>query len=580
MRKPRFFGKNLSLTYILILSFIFISTVPVVSTSIGTYFKSKDIINSNTSQYIIQMLKQTNGEIDLNLQQFNSDASFLINPVVQQLLNKQFHRDISYQERKALSKEVAQYNVVSPKMSDISVYSTKGIFLIGLSDNYTPLSGELISKVTKLDGQIYWNFAGYDTFHEAHIQGVRLIKNMLGPEIIPIGYLTFKMPENIIYDSIKELQLGQTGQAIIVDTTGTVLSGQNRNWVGRRLDGNILNKLYANSEGAFIDKIDGQTYFMAFHTSETTGWKTMGLVPIAEMTPGLQGVYKSNILYLGGWILISILLSLLITRTVVTPIKQLIRAMRSVESGDFSVQTHLTGNEEALILSSNFNKMTSRLKELISRVYEEELKEKSAQLRALQAQINPHFLYNTLDTIYWMLYMRGQEKIGDVVVAMSNMLRYSIGKNGPVVMLKDELDNLSNYIHIQSTRYQDRITFEYDIDHSLEDTRVLKLMLQPTIENAITHGLEPSVRPGIICTRIYRYERECRIEISDNGVGISAERLAQLMEPGHVRDGHGIQNVDERLRLTFGEAYGLTITSVEGKGTKVLYKLPLNDNNI
>ncbi|OME87060.1 MULTISPECIES: sensor histidine kinase [Paenibacillus] len=577
MRRLRFSGRGISLTYILIFSFVFISTVPVLSTSLVTYYKGKDIINSNTSQYIIQMLKQTNREIDLILQQFNNDATFLINPLVQKVLNDQMHKEILYQQKKALSKEVAQYNVASPKMSDLGVYSIQGVFLVGLSDDYMPLSRELMHKVHELDGQINWSFAGYNNLHEVHIRGVRLIKNMLGPEIIPIGYFTFKMPEEIIYDSIKQLQLGQTGQAIIVDTGGIVLSGQNRDWVGRQLEGNILEELYADSEGSFISEIDGQTYFMAFHTSEATGWKTMGLVPFYEMTPGLQGIYKSTVLYLGGWILISVLLSLLITRTVVTPIKQLIRAMRSVESGDFSIQTHLTGNKEALILSSNFNKMTSRLKELISRVYEGEIKEKNAQLRALQAQINPHFLYNTLDTIYWMLYVRGQEKIGDIVVAMSNMLRYSIGKNGPTVTLKEELDNLSNYIHIQSTRYQDRITFSFDVDHSLEQTPVLKLMLQPTVENAISHGLEPSIRQGIIRTCVYRSGNECLIEISDNGVGIPAEKLVHLMEPGYFREGHGIQNVCERIRLTFGEAYGLTITSVEGEGTKVLYKLPLNE---
>ncbi|WP_179090131.1 sensor histidine kinase [Paenibacillus sp. FSL H8-0548] len=580
MNKAQFSIKNISISYILIFSLVFISTVPVIFISIQTYYKNKEIIYSNTEQYIIQMLKQTNGEVELKLEQFSSDASFLVNPTVQQMMNEQMHQELTYQQKKNLSLEITQFNVASPKLTEILVYSITGKFLVGLTTNLslenTQLPTELMDKASKLDARIYWGYAGTDGIHETSVQGVRMIKNMLGPEVTSIGFLSFKIPEALIYDSIAELKLGKTGQVIIVDGNDNILSSQNRDLIGKNLhelgDYSVIQK----SEGAFTGKFDGRDNFIAFHRSSQTGWKTMSFVPIAEMTPGMQDVYKSIFLYHSLWIVISIVLSLIITRTVATPIKKLIRAMRAVESGNFGVQMNLTGNKEVIILSGSFNKMTSRLKELISRVYEEELKEKNAQLRALQAQINPHFLYNTLDTIYWMLYVRGQEKIGDLIVALSNMLRYSIGKNGPVVPLKVELDNLFNYTHILSTRFGERITFDFDIDESLLQTKTLKLMLQPILENAITHGLEPSGKPGIIKIRVYRDDDQCLITISDNGIGISKEKLEEYQERRQINHGLGIQNVDERLRLTFGEKYALTITSVEGEGTTILFRLPDN----
>ena len=578
VNKLRNIANKVSITYILIVSFVFLITIPVVATSTAAYFKSKEIIYTNTTQYIVQTLKQTNGEIDLKLDRFNSDAAFLIDPTVQKLLNKQVDQELSFQEKKTLSNIAVDFNITSPEMMAISVYSIKGKFLAGLTSDVpktADLTEEIMDICRQLNGRVHWRYAGKDRFQQSSIQGIRLIKNMQGPNMNPIGFLSFEVPERLIYQSIEELSLGKTGQVLIVDAGGTILSGQERQWIGTLLDKENRERIFSQREGSYIGSFNGDSYFIAFHTSDTTGWKTLGLVPIDEMTPGLMEVYKSNILYLVFWIILSIVLSLIITRSVVSPIKKLILAMRGVEEGDFDVQTNFYGNKEVMILSGKFNKMTSRLKELINRVYEEELKEKNAQLRALQAQINPHFLYNTLDTIYWMLYMRGEEKIGDLIVAMSSMLRYSIRKSGPLVTLKDELDNLFNYIHIQSTRYEDRLSFDFEIDESLYPARIPKLSLQPIVENAITHGLEPKETPGRIQIVAYREGEELRIKISDNGVGMTKEQLEQFRRKSQIGQGYGIQNVDERIRLLFGEDYGLEIDSIEGQGVTVLYKIPL-----
>ena len=578
MNKLRAIANKVSIAYILIASFVLLITIPVVATSTETYLKSKEIIYTNTAQYIVQTLEQTNGEIELKLDRFNSDASFLIDPTVQTLLNKQVVQELSYQEKKTLSSIAADFNIASSEMMAISVYSIKGKFLAGLTTDEpktADLPEEIMDASLRLNGRIHWRYAGKDRFQQSSIQGIRLIKNMQGPHVNPIGFLSFEVPERLIYQSIDELSLGKTGQALIVDAEGTILSGQVRQWIGTSLDKENREKIFSQNEGSYIGSFHGTSYFIAFHTSATTGWKTLGLVPIDEMTPGLMEVYRSNILYLVFWIILGIVLSFMITRSVVSPIKKLILAMRGVEEGDFDIQTNFYGNKEVMVLSGKFNKMTSRLKELINRVYEEELKEKNAQLRALQAQINPHFLYNTLDTIYWMLYMRGEEKIGDLIVSMSNMLRYSIGKSGPLVTLKDELDNLLNYFHIQTTRYGDRLRFDFEIDESLYPALVPKLSLQPIVENAITHGLEPKVAPGKIQLAAYREGEQLRIKISDDGVGMSQEQLESFRRKRQTGQGYGIQNVDERIQLLFGEDYGLEIDSAEGQGVTVIYKIPL-----
>jgi len=271
----------------------------------------------------------------------------------------------------------------------------------------------------------------------------------------------------------------------------------------------------------------------------------------------------------------SIFLSNVITR----PIKKLMRNITRVEKGLFDNLPVVDSNDEIGQLSQRFNQMSSELKRLVSRIQQEEEEKALAEIRALQSQINPHFLYNTLGSVKWIASMQKADKIVEITEALISMLRYTAKHERPMVTLREELDNIRNYIVIQNVRYYNRIQLQINVEDGLLENLMPKLILQPIVENAIFHGLAETEEEGIITVRAYRYEDGMRIEIQDNGVGIDEStgewlhRELQEVEKTQAA-GIGLPNVQRRIRLYFGERYGIRFYSTPGEGSTFVISLP------
>ncbi|MBO0993125.1 cache domain-containing sensor histidine kinase [Bacillus sp. SD088] len=588
MMKIRLFKynyKDLSIRSILLVSFICIAVIPIVLMSTVNYSKSAQIINNNAAQYVTQMLQQTNQELDLKLRQISDDSvAVLTNEEVQDSLNPKNSSIFSYQKRERLRDILTKFILSNGNVTGASIHLNDGNLLVttGNYNNSFYLNKDLRNELDNYNGSVVWRYeqAHISNPQEKLIIAHRAIKNIKGPTVDTIGYLSFTISEDLVFDSIEEIRMGQTGSAFIIDKTGTVLTSQNRGRVGTKLDKELLKSLsgkYKENAETIIEQIGRKRYFIAFNKSEETEWRIIGLVPSEEMINGLWDVQKLIFIAVIIWIIIAIFLSLKITKTVTHPLNNLIGTMKKVEKGDFTVHVNLKQNRETNLLSNSFNSMIAKINELINQVFEKEMKEKQAELKALQAQINPHFLYNTLDTLYWMLYLKGEEKIGNLIVSLSRMLRYSIQNEGSFVSLKQELDNLKNYINLQSARYGTKLNFELEIDQSLENALVPKLILQPLVENAIHHGIEPCERDGKLTVQVCNKGDGLQIVVMDNGVGIEKAELERFKMERKINNGIGIHNVDERIKLTFGQSYGISIESEIGIGTKVTILLPFTE---
>lgn len=324
---------------------------------------------------------------------------------------------------------------------------------------------------------------------------------------------------------------------------------------------------------------EGKKYYVCGQYNGITGWKSYSIIPVAGLFPQAGDLY--NAIWLVGIVStigIAAVIAFLVY-AMARPIRKLSGAMGQVQKGDFAVRVPNRRKDEIGELTESFNYMLDEINTLIRQVYQEKIAQKNAEVQALQAQINPHFLYNTLDSVNWMLIDRGDMDISDIIVSLGKLMRYSIEDEQALVPLEREMEYVLCYLKLQKNRLEDRLEYEVEAEKGLESFKVPKLILQPLVENAITRGIEPGKRKGKIRIRAENQGEEILIAVEDNGQGMTLEQLKQLKDevPEGEREGRtgiGVRNVDRRLRLHYGEQYGLTIESRYREGTSVRFLIP------
>ncbi|MBD3920633.1 sensor histidine kinase [Paenibacillus sp. PR3] len=328
--------------------------------------------------------------------------------------------------------------------------------------------------------------------------------------------------------------------------------------------------------------------------AKEVGWTFISRTPNSNLNVEFNQTRHFFLIVVSILVLVSIAIASFIARTITMPLKRLIQEMRQVEIGNFRGVVHPKSTyEEIDILVSSFNQMVYRMDDLIQREKETSAREKQAQLQALQSQVNPHFLYNTLNMIYWLLDEQENDKLARIVLSLSHMFQYSSEwKDNSSSTLGGELEQIQHYLTIIEARLEDRLTADIAVAPEWLDVPLPKMTLQPIIENAVKHGLEPSPRPGLLTVCAQAEGQQLHITIADNGVGMAPAALQQLQlalsqppaeeeegeatkRSGTGRKGIGIANVHHRLVLMHGESYGLSADSKEGSGTTIIVTLPL-----
>lgn len=372
--------------------------------------------------------------------------------------------------------------------------------------------------------------------------------------------------------------VGTKGYAFILDAKGNIVYHPQQQQLYNELQTENISLIMDTDEDTVLTGTGNDGKLYSISRSEKTGWTVVDCTNVKELlskSRQAQSVYVLTAIIL---VIVALLFSRFMARSITLPIQKLRDSMKKVQEGDFSVSDVVVDSKNEIgSLTKSFDVMTHRIHELMEQnVHEQEEKRKS-ELKALQSQINPHFLYNTLDSIIWMAEGKKNEEVVLMTASLARLLRQSISNEDEVVPIANEVEYARGYLTIQKMRYKDKLEFQIDVDSSILYIPLIKLVLQPIIENAIYHGLKYKESKGLLIVKGFMKDGNAVLQVIDDGVGMDEETLAHIYDKHKVNyhsNGVGVYNVQKRLKLYYGDDYGITYESEKGKGTTATITIP------
>mgnify|MGYP002576556207 CR=1 FL=1 len=392
-----------------------------------------------------------------------------------------------------------------------------------------------------------------------------------------IGVLLVNTKVSFLEDICKNMQLTENHRIVILHDNYTIYDTMTE-YTGKVPD-SILLTIPANTDAKmFPVSIDGVDMLAASVTSDSSGWEIISLIPEAELFSDMNRTLTANILIFTVVMLLSLFLLFIVSRQIVMPINRLVKVMKIAESGDFQARIQVDRKDEIGKLSESYNSLLEKISELIHEVYQQKITASELELQMLQSQINPHFLYNTLESISMMATINGDDTTSEMAANLGSLLRYSISNPNQQVTLGEEIMQLRKYIALQEQRFRSQYTIEITIDQKFYPVSMPKLILQPIVENAIYHGMSSVRSGGKITVTAARTEHDTlMITVTDNGKGMTEEQVNNLNgyinEENELFKSIGMRNVNRRIQLFCGSGYGIHITSAPDEGTTVSVRI-------
>lgn len=571
--------RDFSIRTKLIIGFLAILLPLVLILSIVFYSYSAKIVLKQSLEQTREIVEQFSISLDNYMGLMRNKMEILADsPTIQEELNthqdkEDIKNDSFYSRNKRIRRIMLQiYSSVT--MNDVEIYGINETnhYLSLWSKKYEIPDKDILfenANLSKGRSVLVNNINDADT-----IQMIKMVKDLQTYK--PIGYIRFGLKRNYIEKMAKNINFGSDGSVVIFD--------ENLNKISGIAHDSALSKLLKEkpSIGNFSYS-EGKNEYTAVHIhSDSTGWTTVGVIPLRYINKDLAGIQYLTVIIIVLTIIIGVAVSVIIAQSLILPLENTVNALEKFSRGDFAVRLKENRCDEIGKLNRIFNKAIKEINELMQKVTQSEILNKEMEFKTLQSQMNPHFLYNTLDAINWLAFKEKQTEICNLVAAISSLIRASISNKKSIITIEQELDYVKNYIYIQHIRYKDRFDIIYDIDESLLKQAVPKLIIQPIVENAIIHGIENSKNKNLLYISVKR-ENECIIIIvKDTGIGMTDEKVSELLkEPlnaeGDEQKAHtnlGLYAVHKRIQLMYGDLYGLTVQSQAGEGTTVTLHIP------
>lgn len=408
----------------------------------------------------------------------------------------------------------------------------------------------------------------------------------------PIGVLLVDLNYDIINKICSSIQLGKRGYVFIIDKNGEIVYHPQQQLIYGNLKKENIQQILQSSQDYFAADHVEVDKFYSIETMQSIGWKVVGVNYRDELVENREKIRQTYAFWGLAFFSISILLSLFIAQRISKPIRQLRNSMRQVEQGNFTVRSDIQSSNEIGELGRDFNIMVSEIEKLLRRVTEQQELKRKSELKALQMQINPHFLYNTLDSIIWMAEGGKQQEVISMSSSLARLFRLSISKGKEIIDIGSEVEHVRNYLTIQKIRYKDKLDYRIEVPDEIKSYKTVKIILQPLVENAIYHGIKNKEGPGLVIIGGCKHEKGIELFVQDDGVGMNEEALRSLRErlsgtknvpeedSNLLHSGLGVHNVDERIKLYFGATYGLMYESIEDRGTTVKIELPAVEGDL
>lgn len=566
----------------LLLSYIFLTAIIVILAGMVTYWRIASIVRKSLEESTARTINQININISNSLGRIE-DISYMIamDSEIQSILNTIALKKDNLQSFETLSRiETTMRNYIGPQIGIHSAYIVNfkgGIYEVKMqgdvpaSIDFDPVIKE---QIDRNQGNVLWLI---NKSNSSLITLARTINHI--NSIRKLGVLYINVKEEKIREIYQNAIYGKNGRILILDQNGYIISSNDAALRGKYWIMSRSKKGLESGNQFFQGNFGGMDAFIGFNKLDSANWKMVSVISRQEVMKDIFSIRKWLWIICVIALIIAIGLASKISSTISNPIFRLMEQMKKVKEGDLTAKVDIYSEDEVGQLSRNFNSMIQEINSLVNRVYEEQNLKNHAEFKALQAQINPHFLYNTLDSINWLATIHEVEDICRITEALGDLLRSSIRRGNELVPFTEELRYLDNYLLIQKIRYADRLEIITNCNTGNLNIKVPRLILQPLVENAIIHGLEKKIEKGTLLINTAVKEDKFLIEIIDDGVGMTDDVVQTITSGTGKSTGRntrmGIQNVDKRIKMYFGQEYGLHICSRLNKGTCVTVTLPL-----
>jgi two-component system sensor histidine kinase YesM len=585
--------RNLPLTAKMFFYSALIVVFPLVLVGVISYERSSQVLEKEAGQYSWQIIEQVKTHVEYYVRDFEINTLRMINhPDMVRFMRMRTLEEVQQSEIREKIEQVLRNAVYS--RSDISniMVILNDLQVVDAVDINSPISAEELKKEywysnIPLDGSpklisrvIHWP--------DRQEQVISIVRRLISPHTLePIGIMIMDINFKRIQEITEKVTIGHTGFLYILDSQNHYVYHPDLQQVGKSASYDNLSSMVKSDNGSMITN-EKPGNFLTFSLSPYLGWRLVTSIPYQELTHGVNYIGQTIFWTLIATLVLAYLLGIGFAASLLRPIRRLHQFMKKVEIGDFSGKLEVRSKDELGLLTHGFNKMVEKLEDLLEEIYftrlqktEASLRQKETELKVLQSQMNPHFLYNSLETLRGMALDKDMDDIAEMSASLAKLLRYNLKNTSPTVTLREELKFCEVYLRIQKFRFEEKLEYELDVPEWALDQEIVKFSLQPIVENSMIHGIEPGV--GLMHVRITAVrdaETSFFVAIRDTGIGMSEEQLQDIhqnLERKDVLSGGehiGIANVHRRIAYLYGPDYGVALNSITERGTAVRIRLP------
>lgn len=532
---------------------------------------------SSLSQiYLNDINEQTTNNLENNIQKIEDiNVQILSSQVIQSQLKIVNEKCLdSYdlaQCRQKIERELSNWALYASYVVSVSVISREGIeFAVKKIETGGTQFGFTEDEIYEANGSSLWGITGEKN-------RICVAKAILDFDTMkPAGYINIVYENSYLSDILANNSSKYSGASYVVNTHGRIMVANKEGYVGDNFPVK-LSDLRASNTSRY-DMFSSTQAFYFVGNEMPNGWSLVQTVSVKEFNKEMNHL----IVLAAGIVLLVLGISLgfvwYVTSRIAYPAKELMESMKTLAKDNEYPRVKIVSNDEIGMIGLEYNKMAENIETLIEKVYKMELTQKQAELEFLQMQINPHFLYNALDTISWMALAKGNMDVSEMTIALAELLRATIKKES-FITLREEMNTVKDYLLIQQERFGDKISAEYFVEEDAYSCMVPNFILQPVIENAIIHGLEPKIEKGKVSINISIQDEFLTFLVEDNGVGMDEKEILDLYKKcreNNTKQSIGLKNVYRRLLLCYGEASMLKIESKKEQGTRISFLIPRN----
>lgn len=589
-QKIRRWYLSLSIKYKMLILFYGIIVLTSVMLSFTTYFIFIRQIEEEMSNVISRDTKRVANSIDFMQKDLTELSTYLcLDPAVQNfVLDNQNYLSSSFE---SLSHLLASKDYIS----FIIIYSLNGKKYYISNDNSSEIidlnqwrETKIFENIINSKGSPIWinlnkllpSLIITNKYPKIAMARAILNLNTLEPAGILIMCINIPILEKMCLEDFKEKDVAfsiidEANDIVMFRTTSNKIKKSDLTSFLQTYAGESLNKslIFSNSK-----------LLISYSPITNSNWQLISIVSLENMINKVKNsIISTNIEIMVLCLVFAFIISIYFSSLLTSPLQRLVYSMERVKDGYLKEKVYVRSpaNDEISKLILKYNDMIEKMNELINKVYKLEINKKEAELKALEAQINPHFLYNTLDTIFWKAEKANYKEISEMIYALSKLFRLTLNRGSEFITIRGEKELIENYLFLQSMRYKNRLIYEIDISEDILGYHIPKLIIQPFVENAIVHGIENTDLSTVITIKGYKENNNLCFKIKDTGVGMNDAKLFELKDMLNSRNdsnkGYAIKNVNERLKLYYSDKFSLEIKSQVGKGTEVVLILPIED---